>query len=233
MHRSFDSVLEEFAPLIREIAEYGQAIGIKTMIENHGYVFQDCVRVEKTYNAVNHKNFGLLIDIGNFMCADEDNVRCVSNLANLAFHVHLKDMVKVDYYSPYSKDDCFMTRSANYLRGVAVGDGVCVAFVSGKPELSVGSVEDPAGSVPLLWKSAGVGVAGVEITGTLVGVFIAGSGRAIFNRLQPPRQQVALSNINIKIEFLFFNIIFLDSMTNEKYHLYVYTTKNSNVQIKK
>lgn len=123
LHRSFDSVLEEFVPSIREIADYGQSLGIKTMIENHGYAFQDCDRVEKTYNAVNHENFGLLIDIGNFLCADEDNVRCVSNLANLASHVHLKDMVKIDYYSEESKEGCFSTRCGNYLKGVAVGAG--------------------------------------------------------------------------------------------------------------
>ncbi len=123
MHRSFDSVLEQTAPLISEIAEYGEKFGIITMIENHGHAFQDVVRVEKTYNTVNHKNFSLLIDIGNFMCADEEPVINVSKLANLASHVHLKDFVKIDYYSDASKENCFNTRGCNYLRGTAAGYG--------------------------------------------------------------------------------------------------------------
>lgn len=122
-HRSFESVLEDVVPAMRRIADYGQTLGIKTMIENHGRAFQDHDRVEKTYNAVNHENFGLLLDLGNFMCADEDNVMCVSRLAHLACHVHLKDFIKKDFYSSDSKEHCIRTRAANYLLGVAVGDG--------------------------------------------------------------------------------------------------------------
>lgn len=122
-HTSFDAVLDEVAPAMRQLAQYGESLGIMTMIENHGHTFQDYDRIEKTYYAVNHKNFGLLIDIGNFMCADEDNVMCVSRLAHLARHVHLKDFIKKDFYSTDSKEHHFRTRGANYLLGVAVGDG--------------------------------------------------------------------------------------------------------------
>lgn len=121
--RSFESVLEAVVPAMREIADYGQRLGIMTMIENHGYAFQDYDRVEKIYHAVNHENFGLLLDIGNFLCADQDNVFCVSRLAHLAKHVHLKDFVIIDYYSDESKENCFRTRACNWLRGTAVGYG--------------------------------------------------------------------------------------------------------------
>ena len=122
-HRSFESVLEAVVPAMRQIADYGQELGIKTMIENHGYAFQDYDRVEKIYHAVNHENFGLLLDIGNFLCADQDNVMCVSRLAHLACHVHLKDFVIFDYYSGESAEKCFKTRACNLLRGPAVGHG--------------------------------------------------------------------------------------------------------------
>lgn len=121
--RSFESVLQEVVPAMRQIADYGQQLGIMTMIENHGYAFQDYDRVEKIYHAVNHENFGLLLDIGNFLCADQDNVFCVSRLAHLAKHVHLKDFVIIDYYSEESKENCFKTRACNWLRGTAVGYG--------------------------------------------------------------------------------------------------------------
>lgn len=121
--RSFESVLEEVVPAMRAIADYGQSLGIMTTIENHGYAFQDYDRVEKIYRSVNHENFGLLLDMGNFLCADQDNVFCVSRLAHLARHVHLKDFVVIDYYSDESKENCFKTRACNWLRGTAVGYG--------------------------------------------------------------------------------------------------------------
>ncbi len=121
--RGFYEVMESVADAMREIADYGEKYGIKTMIENHGQAFQDAYRIEKIYHRVGHKNFGLLIDVGNFMCADEDMVKSVSLLANLACHVHLKDFVKQDFYSEKSKDNCFTTRAGNYLMGTAVGEG--------------------------------------------------------------------------------------------------------------
>lgn len=120
---NFYSALDKVAPAMHELAEYAQKYGIKTSIENHGHAFQDADRVEKVYYAVNHENFGLLLDIGNFMCADEDPYKSVSRLANLAVHVHLKDFIKQDFYSTESKENYFRTRGRNYLLGVAVGDG--------------------------------------------------------------------------------------------------------------
>ena len=121
--RSFGSVLAEVAPAIRQIAEYGKTLGIQVTIENHGLAFQDYDRIERTVEAVDHENFGLLVDIGNFLCADQDNIQCVSRLAHLACHVHLKDFERIDFYSEESKDKAFCTRGCNYLRGAAVGYG--------------------------------------------------------------------------------------------------------------
>lgn len=118
---SYDEGVRRIAPAMRKIADYAASLGIMTMIENHGLIVQDYDRVEKLYDAVNHPNFSLLVDIGNFLCADVDNVMCVSRLAHLASHVHLKDFVKVGFGG--NTEGCFATRACNYLKGVAVGDG--------------------------------------------------------------------------------------------------------------
>jgi len=120
---SFDAALANALPVMRQIADYGEALGIVTTIENHGLTFQDYDRIEKTYAAMDHPNFGLLLDIGNFLCADQDNVMCVSRLAHLAQHVHLKDFKKADFYDSGDKTNYFCTRARNYLLGTAVGDG--------------------------------------------------------------------------------------------------------------
>ena len=97
-YRSFDLSLPELAQNIREIAEYGKTCGVKTMIENHGRICQDSDRVERIFNAVNHENFGLLVDMGNFMCADDIPYLAVSRLAPYAFHVHAKDFSNCGYH---------------------------------------------------------------------------------------------------------------------------------------
>lgn len=122
-HRSFESVLDAVAPAMRQLADYGEALGIMTMIENHGYAFQDYDRIEAIYHTVGHDNFGLLLDTGNFLCADQDNVFCTSRLAHLTRHVHVKDFLIYNYSSDHPANGCFKTRACNWLLGTAAGFG--------------------------------------------------------------------------------------------------------------
>ncbi len=120
--RSFDGMLPTLAKNARIIAEYAAAKGIRTCSENHGYIAQDSDRVERLVNAVAHDNYGVLVDVGNFACADEDSAVAVSRLANLAVHAHAKDFIK----RPFAAGPAagyFQTRGCNYLCGVAVGEG--------------------------------------------------------------------------------------------------------------
>ncbi|MBQ3038428.1 MAG: sugar phosphate isomerase/epimerase [Clostridia bacterium] len=123
MGLSFEMVLNKVVDSIRELADYANTYGIMTMIENHGLAFQDAYRVEQTVNLVNRDNFRLLVDVGNFICADEDPVKSVSRVATLAAHVHFKDMKLADYYSDELKEGCFVTRGMNRAVGVPVGYG--------------------------------------------------------------------------------------------------------------
>lgn len=89
--RGFADVVDRIAEGYRAVTEYAQAAGIRTMVENHGFFCQDSDRVELLINRVGHPNFGLLLDIGNFLCVDEDPLKAVGRLAPYAFHVHAKD----------------------------------------------------------------------------------------------------------------------------------------------
>lgn len=57
---------------IRQVADYAQSLGIRTCTENHGRIMQDSDRVEYLIRAVDHPNYGWLVDMGNFLCADEE-----------------------------------------------------------------------------------------------------------------------------------------------------------------
>ena len=106
----------------RGVAEYAADKGVKTMIENHGFFFQDSDRVEALISKVGHPNFGALVDIGNFLCADEEPVRAVKRVAPYAFHVHTKDFhIKCACADP--GDGWFKSRGGVCLRGAIVGHG--------------------------------------------------------------------------------------------------------------
>ena len=77
----FDTMLPRLTKACKEITEYAAQFGIRTMVENHGFYVQDSERVEKLYAAVDNKNFGLLTDMGNFLCADEDPASAFARVA--------------------------------------------------------------------------------------------------------------------------------------------------------
>lgn len=117
--RSFGLMLSQIAAATREVADYAQTLGVKTCVENHGYIAQDSLRMEALFNAVNHENFGLLIDMGNFVCVDEDSATAVSRLAPYAIYVHVKDMI---VYDGNAKEGAF-TRAGNRFAGTVIGEG--------------------------------------------------------------------------------------------------------------
>ena len=121
--RSYRDVIRIAAPAIREVAEYAASKGIRTCTENHGFLMQDAQRVEELILAVDHKNFGWLVDMGNFACVDQDSAWAVGIAAAYAFHVHAKDFL----IKPGTKTDpgmgWFRSRGGNYLRGTVAGHG--------------------------------------------------------------------------------------------------------------
>ncbi len=122
-HKGFDQVLPILAEGCRRVTEYAATKGIRTTVENHGYFCQDSDRVEKLVNAVAHENFGLLVDMGNFLCADENPITAVSRVAPYAFHAHAKDFHVKSPLGPNPGDGFFPTRSGTFLRGAIIGHG--------------------------------------------------------------------------------------------------------------
>lgn len=124
----FDRLLPRFAEHTARICEYAKTKGVRTLLENHGFFVNGCDRVERILHAVNHDNYGLLLDTGNIICVDEDpNVAC-AQLARKCKMVHLKDFY-VRHQDPgdTTQFDCagrwFRSRGGKYLRGAIVGQG--------------------------------------------------------------------------------------------------------------
>lgn len=117
------TAIQTIAPAVREVTAYASSLHIRTCTENHGFFFQDAHRVEELILAVGHENYGFLVDIGNFACADEESLHGVLTAAKYAFHAHAKDFL----IKPATADDpgkgWFRSRQGRYLRGTVPGHG--------------------------------------------------------------------------------------------------------------
>ena len=122
-NKGFENVLPLLADACREITRYAETLGIITMTENHGQFCQESTRLEKLVNTVAHPNFGVLCDIGNFNCADENSADAVGRLLPYIKHVHAKDFYLRSGNGFDPGEGFFRSRSGNYLRGAIIGHG--------------------------------------------------------------------------------------------------------------
>lgn len=120
--RQFEEDFEELVNAVRIVADHAAQYGITTSIENHGFYIQSSDRVQCLINAVDRPNYKTTLDIGNFMCVDEDSVAAVKKNLPYASIVHLKDFyLRPAYKNP--GEGWFQSLSGNYLRGAIVGQG--------------------------------------------------------------------------------------------------------------
>ncbi len=119
---NFTKQLPRLVEACREIADYAKQFGITTSVENHGYFIQHSDRVQALVNAVDRDNFKTTLDIGNFLCADENSVVAVKNNISYASMVHVKDFLYRDA-SVQPGEGWFNTSSGNWLRGTIAGHG--------------------------------------------------------------------------------------------------------------
>ncbi|MBE6739718.1 MAG: sugar phosphate isomerase/epimerase [Ruminococcaceae bacterium] len=119
----YTNLLPRFVKAARAITEYAEAKGIRTCTENHGFFSQDSERIVSLVNATERENFGLLVDIGNFMGAGEEPAVAVGRCATYAFNVHLKDNL-IKSGNEEQPEGFHLNRIGNYVRGTVLGHGV-------------------------------------------------------------------------------------------------------------
>ncbi|KRE49289.1 sugar phosphate isomerase/epimerase family protein [Paenibacillus sp. Soil522] len=119
---SFLYELPRLAAACQAIADYAAPFGITTSVENHGYYIQHSDRVQALVKAVDRPNFRTTLDVGNFLCVDENPAAAVANNISFASLVHVKDF----YYRPSTEklgEGWFKSSNGNWLRGAIVGHG--------------------------------------------------------------------------------------------------------------
>ncbi|MFB5191331.1 sugar phosphate isomerase/epimerase family protein [Alicyclobacillus fastidiosus] len=118
----FEQDLPRLRDACRRVAMYADRYGITTSVENHGFFVQHSDRVQRLVEAVARDNFKTTLDVGNFLCVDENP--CVATQKNLPYAsmVHLKDFyVRSPEYDP--GQGWFRSSGGHYLRGAIVGHG--------------------------------------------------------------------------------------------------------------
>ncbi|MEJ8303731.1 sugar phosphate isomerase/epimerase family protein [Saccharibacillus sacchari] len=118
----FNEDLEKIAAACRRIADHAAGYGIITSVENHGYYVQASDRVQTLVHAVNRPNFKTTLDVGNFVCVDENPLTAVANNLPYASMVHIKDF----YIRPAHRnpgEGWFRSAGGSYLRGAIAGQG--------------------------------------------------------------------------------------------------------------
>lgn len=120
--QQFEKDLPVLVEACREIADYAKQYGITTSVENHGFYVQASDRVIRLVEEVNRDNFKTTVDVGNFLCVDENPVAAVKKNIKYASFIHFKDFYyRPSYLNP--GEGWFKTTAGNYLRGAIVGHG--------------------------------------------------------------------------------------------------------------
>ncbi|MDD5603251.1 MAG: sugar phosphate isomerase/epimerase [Eubacteriales bacterium] len=122
--RNYMDALKVIAAPIRSVAEYGASKGIRTMSENHGRMFQSGKVMEELVRVVDHDNYGILVDIGNNICVDDDPLKGVAIMAPYCMHVHAKDFFIRPGHYPNPGEGWGRSLHGNYYRGTIFGQGV-------------------------------------------------------------------------------------------------------------
>ena len=119
---TFINELDKLATACKEITEYASSYGIVTSIENHGLYLQGSDRVIALVERVDHPNFRLTLDVGNFVCTDEDPAIAVEKCLPYASMVHIKDFY-VRERNDLLQDGWIKTAGGKKIRGSIIGQG--------------------------------------------------------------------------------------------------------------
>ncbi len=118
----FERALPTVVAAAKEIARYAAGKNITTSLENHGFFVQSADRVRRILHGVDEPNFKTTLDVGNFVCTDDDPTAAVPQNLPYAMIVHFKDF----YIRPATQnpgEGWFRSRGGKYLRGAIVGNG--------------------------------------------------------------------------------------------------------------
>ena len=122
---------EELPAIVKSyeaLCQYGKALGMTILIENHGFHVNGCDRVRQVLKGVTAGNFGHQLDVGNYICVDDKPEIATKKMMPFATTIHMKDFyVRSRDPGDATQFDCsgawFRSTGGQYLRGAITGQG--------------------------------------------------------------------------------------------------------------
>ena len=89
----WDSMIDKFVPVAREIAYYAGERGITCVYEDQGFLAGSADRLGEFLAKIDMENTGINLDVGNAFDADADPYEIAARLGSFIKHVHIKDLL--------------------------------------------------------------------------------------------------------------------------------------------
>ena len=107
---------------VREIFDYAAALGIRTVYEDQGFLFNGRETFTRFLKEVD-RNVGVVADFGNIQFVDENVEDFIPVFSDRIVHVHVKDYLVTPGGSRNPHPDEYTSRGGNYLKGCLIGTG--------------------------------------------------------------------------------------------------------------
>lgn len=118
--RNFELYYERGVAAVREIFDYAASLGIRTIYEDQGFVFNGRESFARFLKDVD-RNVGIVADFGNIQFVDEDIEYFIPAFSRQIVHVHAKDYLITDGSTPVP--GAYTSRGGRSLSGCLIGEG--------------------------------------------------------------------------------------------------------------
>ena len=119
---NFEVYYQRGIEAVRKIFDYAATLGIRTIYEDQGFLFNGCKNFSRFLQEVD-RNVGVVADFGNIQFVDEHVEDFISKFSDRIVHVHAKDYVVTDGTSREIRSGEYTAKGGNFLRGCLIGEG--------------------------------------------------------------------------------------------------------------
>lgn len=117
-------MIRRIAPAVKALCDFAAEHNVGCVVEGQGYYMNGTEPLEQLLEAVEHPNLGIVADLGNLLCVDEQPERFVGYFAPVVQHVHIKDMVVQPKPTEEPGVRWTATKHGNYLHRTELGTGI-------------------------------------------------------------------------------------------------------------
>lgn len=119
---NFDLFYSRGLDAVRQLYDYAQTFGIRTVYEDQGFLFNGMENFSRFLREVD-RDVGIVADFGNIQFVDEQVEDFISAFRDRIVHVHVKDYLVTDGSSREQLPGEYRSKGGNYLLDCLVGNG--------------------------------------------------------------------------------------------------------------